>query len=137
MPLPQEKTNVIPADILYEDDDVLAFRDINPQAPLHFLVIPKKQIATINDITPDDYTIVGKLSGIAALIVAEHGEADKGFRTVMNCNEYGGQEKSPKPLFLPRLQGKSAETPIQPFSFDSYESRKTVRSACVQESSPP
>lgn len=81
----------IPADILYEDNDVLAFRDINPQAPLHFLVIPKKQIATINDITPDDYTIVGKLSGIAALIVAEHGEAEQGFRTVMNCNEYGGQ----------------------------------------------
>lgn len=81
----------IPADILYEDDDVLAFADINPQAPLHFLVIPKKPIATINDITPEDYAVVGKLSGIAAQLVAEHGMAEQGFRTVMNCNEYGGQ----------------------------------------------
>ena len=81
----------IPADILYEDDDVLAFADINPQAPLHFLVIPKKPIATINDITPEDYAVVGKLSGIAAQLVAEHGMAEQGFRTVMNCNEFGGQ----------------------------------------------
>lgn len=81
----------IPAYILYEDDDVLAFKDINPQAPLHFLVIPKKPIATINDITPEDYAVVGKLSGVAAQIVAEQGMAEQGFRTVMNCNEYGGQ----------------------------------------------
>jgi len=81
----------IPADILYEDDDVLAFKDINPQAPLHFLVIPKKPIATINDIKPEDYAVVGKLSGVAAQIVAEQGMAEQGFRTVMNCNEYGGQ----------------------------------------------
>ncbi len=81
----------IPADILYEDDEVLAFRDINPQAPLHFLVIPKKPIATINDITPADYQVVGKLSGVAAEIVAQQGMAEQGFRTVMNCNEYGGQ----------------------------------------------
>ena len=81
----------IPADILFEDDDVLAFRDINPQAPLHFLVIPKKAIATINDITPDDYALVGKLSGVAAQVAAEHDMAEQGFRTVMNCNEYGGQ----------------------------------------------
>lgn len=81
----------IPADILYEDDDVLAFKDINPQSPLHFLVIPKKPIATINDITPGDYAVVGKLSGVAAQIVAEQGMAEQGFRTVMNCNEYGGQ----------------------------------------------
>ncbi|MDG1122083.1 MAG: histidine triad nucleotide-binding protein [Glaciecola sp.] len=81
----------IPANILYEDDDVLAFKDINPQSPLHFLVIPKKPIATINDITPEDYPVVGKLSGVAAQIVAEQGMAEQGFRTVMNCNEYGGQ----------------------------------------------
>lgn len=81
----------IPADILYEDDDVLAFKDINPQSPLHFLVIPKKPIATINDIKPEDYAVVGKLSGVAAQIVAEQGMAEQGFRTVMNCNEYGGQ----------------------------------------------
>ena len=81
----------IPADILFEDDDVLAFRDINPQAPLHFLVIPKKPIATINDITPDDYALVGKLSGVAAQVAAEYDVAEQGFRTGMNCNEYGGQ----------------------------------------------
>ena len=81
----------IPAQIIYEDDDVLAFNDINPQAPIHFLVIPKQRIATINDITEADHAIVGKLSWVAAQIAAQEGFADAGFRTVMNCNEYGGQ----------------------------------------------
>ncbi|MDA7793914.1 histidine triad nucleotide-binding protein [Glaciecola sp.] len=104
----------IPADILYEDDEVLAFKDINPQAPLHFLVIPKKPIATINDITPEDYAVVGKLSGVAAQLVGEHGMAEQGFRTVMNCNEYGGQTVyhihlhvlAGKPLGWPPYQDK-------------------------------
>ena len=104
----------IPADILYEDDEVLAFKDINPQAPLHFLVIPKKPIATINDITPEDYAVVGKLSGVAAQLVAEQGMAQQGFRTVMNCNEYGGQTVyhihlhvlAGKPLGWPPYQDK-------------------------------
>jgi histidine triad (HIT) family protein len=104
----------IPADILYEDDEVLAFKDINPQAPLHFLVIPKKTIATINDITSEDYTVVGKLSGVAAQLVGEHGMAEQGFRTVMNCNEYGGQTVyhihlhvlAGKPLGWPPYQDK-------------------------------
>ncbi len=81
----------IPAEVLYEDDTALAFKDINPQSPLHFLVIPKKPIATINDITEDDREIVGHLSYVAAKVVAEHGLADQGYRTVMNCNEFGGQ----------------------------------------------
>lgn len=81
----------IPAEVLYEDDTALAFKDINPQAPLHFLVIPKKPIATINDITEDDREIVGHLSYVAAKVVAEHGLADQGYRTVMNCNDFGGQ----------------------------------------------
>jgi histidine triad (HIT) family protein len=81
----------IPADILYEDDDVLAFKDIAPQAPIHFLVIPKKRIATINDITEADHAVVGKLSWVAAQIAQAQAFAEEGFRTVMNCNEYGGQ----------------------------------------------
>jgi histidine triad (HIT) family protein len=81
----------IPADILYEDELALAFKDINPQAPLHFLVIPKKAIATINDIALEDREVVGHLSYVAAKVAAEHGFAEQGFRTVMNCNEFGGQ----------------------------------------------
>ena len=81
----------IPADILYEDDMALAFKDINPQAPVHFLVIPKKTIATINDITADDRVVVGHLSVVAAKVASDLGVAEQGFRTVMNCNEFGGQ----------------------------------------------
>lgn len=81
----------IPAEILYEDELALAFCDINPQAPVHFLVIPKKQIATINDITEADREVVGHLYFVAAKLAAEKGFADQGYRAVMNCNEYGGQ----------------------------------------------
>lgn len=81
----------IPAEIIYEDDLALAFNDINPQAPVHFLVIPKKPIATINDIAEEDRTVVGHLSWVAAKLAAEKGFAEQGYRTVMNCNEYGGQ----------------------------------------------
>ena len=81
----------IPAEIIYEDELALAFNDINPQAPIHFLVIPKKPIATINDIDEDDRQIVGHLSYVAAKIAADKGFAEEGYRTVMNCNEFGGQ----------------------------------------------
>ena len=81
----------IPADILYEDDISLAFRDINPQAPVHFLVIPKKAIPTINDITKEDREVVGHLSYVAAKVAGELGVDEHGYRTVMNCNEFGGQ----------------------------------------------
>ena len=81
----------IPADILFEDDRVLAFSDINPQAPVHFLVIPKKEIATTNDITGEDEALVGYMHRIAAKVAAEQGVAQDGFRTVMNCNKHGGQ----------------------------------------------
>lgn len=81
----------IPADIIYEDEIALAFNDINPQAPVHFLVIPKKPIATINDIGEGDREVVGHLSYVAAKLAAEKGFAEEGFRTVMNCNEFGGQ----------------------------------------------
>jgi histidine triad (HIT) family protein len=81
----------IPAEVLYEDELALAFKDINPQAPIHFLVIPKKPIATINDIEEGDRELVGHLSWVAAKVAAELGTAEQGYRTVMNCNEYGGQ----------------------------------------------
>lgn len=81
----------IPADIIYEDDLALAFKDINPQAPVHFLVIPKKPIATINDIQEEDREVVGHLYYVAAKVAADMGFASDGYRAVMNCNEHGGQ----------------------------------------------
>lgn len=81
----------IPADIVYENDHVLAFNDIAPQAPTHILIIPKKGIATINDIEPEDAAIIGELYLAAKYIAAEKGFADEGYRVVMNCNEAAGQ----------------------------------------------
>jgi histidine triad (HIT) family protein len=81
----------IPADILFEDERVLAFKDINPQAPVHFLVIPKKAIATTNDIAAEDEGLVGYMHRVAANIAKDLGVAQQGFRTVMNCNQDGGQ----------------------------------------------
>ena len=81
----------IPADILFEDDRVLAFKDINPQAPVHFLVIPKKAIATTNDIQSEDEALVGYMHHVASMVATQLGVAQEGFRTVMNCNEHGGQ----------------------------------------------
>jgi len=81
----------IPATVVHRDDDVLAFADINPQAPLHVLVIPRRHIATLNDLTPDDDALVGSLHRVAAAIAREHGYADRGFRTVLNCNREAGQ----------------------------------------------
>lgn len=81
----------IPAEILYEDDEVLAFSDVNPQAPEHFLVIPKKEIPTVNDIQPDDAQLVGKLVLAAQKLARDKGIAEDGYRLVMNCNEQAGQ----------------------------------------------
>ena len=81
----------IPADILFEDDDVLAFRDINPQAPIHFLVIPKKEIRTLNDIEENDKNLIGKLFIIAKQLAKSEGISEEGYRTIFNCNEHGAQ----------------------------------------------
>lgn len=81
----------IAPDTVYEDDDVLAFRDIHPQAPLHVLVIPKQHIATLNDVDTAHQAVVGKLVQTAAAIAAREGVAADGYRTVMNCNADGGQ----------------------------------------------
>ncbi len=76
---------------VYEDDDVLAFKDINPQAPVHVLVIPKKHTATLNDLKPADAALVGKLLMTAARIAKDSGIAESGYRAVLNCNADAGQ----------------------------------------------
>ncbi len=81
----------IPAEKLYEDDNVLAFRDIQAQAPLHALIIPKQHIATINDLQPDDAELIGQMFLAAKQIAKAEGYAESGYRTVMNCGEAAGQ----------------------------------------------
>ena len=81
----------IPADIVFESDAALAFRDINPQAPTHVLVIPRRHISTINDLDDDDRSLVGDLYLAAKAIAAAEGIAESGYRAVMNCNEGAGQ----------------------------------------------
>jgi histidine triad (HIT) family protein len=81
----------IPADIVYEDDDVLAFRDLNPQAPVHVLFVPKRAIATLNDASAADAELLGKLLLAAAAYAKSQGVDKEGYRTVVNCNEQGGQ----------------------------------------------
>ena len=82
----------LPADVVYEDDEVMAFRDINPQAPVHVLIIPKVEIATVNDIRPDQAELVGKMVLTAQKIAADEGIAEDGYRLVVNCNRHGCQE---------------------------------------------
>ncbi len=81
----------IPADIVYESETAIAFRDINPQAPTHLVIIPRKHIETINDIVEEDEVLVGSLYSAAREIAAAEGIAEDGFRAVMNCNEGAGQ----------------------------------------------
>jgi histidine triad (HIT) family protein len=81
----------IPADVIYESDTAIAFRDINPKAPTHAVIIPRRHISTINDIGEDDQEVVGSLYLAAKTIAAQEGFSDEGFRTVMNCNEAAGQ----------------------------------------------
>lgn len=81
----------IPADIVYESTEVVAFRDIKPQAPTHVLIIPRKHIATINDLQSGDEVELGNLFLAAKHIAAEEGIADPGYRVAMNCNEAAGQ----------------------------------------------
>jgi histidine triad (HIT) family protein len=81
----------IPADIVYEDDEVLAFRDLNPQAPVHVLFIPKRPIATLDAAAPADAELLGKLLLAAAAYARAQGLAEDGYRAVVNCNALGGQ----------------------------------------------
>lgn len=81
----------IPADVVFENKDVLAFRDLNPQAPFHVLIIPKIRIPTINDMHRQDAELFGKLFLAARDIAAEQGFSEEGYRVVMNCNSGAGQ----------------------------------------------
>lgn len=81
----------IPADIVYEDEDVVAFRDLNPQAPTHVLIIPRKPIPTLNHATDADAALIGRLLLTAAKVAEQLGFAEDGYRTVVNCNADGGQ----------------------------------------------
>lgn len=82
----------IPADLLYQDQFVTAFRDIHPQAPTHILIIPNKLIATANEIEIEDEQLIGKLYTVAKKLAKQEGIAESGYRLIMNCNQDGGQE---------------------------------------------
>lgn len=81
----------IPADIVFEDEHLIAFRDIAPQAPVHVLFVPKTDVATLNDLQPEQSAIVGRLTVAAADYAKREGLAEDGYRIVMNCNGHGGQ----------------------------------------------
>jgi len=80
-----------PATILYQDDLLVAIEDIAPQAPHHFLIIPRRHIPTVMDLTGEDDALVGRVYQAAQRIAGDHGFAEQGFRVVVNCNENGGQ----------------------------------------------
>ena len=81
----------IPADIVFEDDEVIAFRDIAPQAPVHVLFVPKETFATLNDVPADRSDVIGRLAVAAATYAKAQGFDEDGYRIVMNCNGDGGQ----------------------------------------------
>jgi histidine triad (HIT) family protein len=81
----------VPGTIVYQDERLVAFKDVNPQAPMHVLIVPRRHIATLNDLGPDDDALIGEMVRRAAAVAADHGHAGRGFRTVFNCNAAAGQ----------------------------------------------
>ena len=81
----------IPGNVIYKDDRVVVLKDINPQAPMHVLVIPRRHVATLNDLDKEDDALVGEMIRRAAAVAAENGYAESGYRTLFNCNEGAGQ----------------------------------------------
>ena len=81
----------IPGHLVHEDRDVVVFKDINPQAPLHLLIVPRRHIATLNDLTPGDDGLIGAMFRRAAALAKQNGYADRGYRTVFNCHRDAGQ----------------------------------------------
>jgi histidine triad (HIT) family protein len=81
----------VPARTIYEDDSLVVLYDINPQAPVHVLVVPRRHIATLNDLQPDDEPLLGAMLSRAAAVAAELGIAARGYRAVFNCNRDAGQ----------------------------------------------
>lgn len=82
----------IPADVVYQDNLVTAFRDINPRAPTHILIIPNNLIPTVDDVTSEDEQALGRLFTAAAKIARQEGIAENGYRLIVNCRQHGGQE---------------------------------------------
>jgi histidine triad (HIT) family protein len=82
----------IPADIVYKDEQITAFKDINPQAPVHILIVPNKEIPTVNDILEEDEKLVGHMFTAAKRIAQQEGVAENGYRLLINCNRDAGQE---------------------------------------------
>lgn len=82
----------IPGDIVYQDELVTAFRDINPQAPTHILIVPNKEIPTVNDVTEADEATLGRLFIAAKKIAEQEGIAEGGYRLIVNCGKHGHQE---------------------------------------------
>ncbi len=99
----------INSDIVYEDDDVIAFKDINPAAPIHILIIPKKHIASIMSLNDENIDVVSKIYGVAKKLAAENNIDKKGFRIVANCGEDGGQTVEHMHFHL--LGGRSMQWP--------------------------
>ena len=100
----------ISSNIVYEDEEVLAFRDINPVAPIHILVIPKKHISSLAELKEDDEVLVGKIYTVINKVAKQEGILEKGFRVIVNCGEDGGQEV--KHLHFHILGGKKLGTKI-------------------------
>jgi len=84
-------TGEIPGNIVHRDDEMIAFKDINPQAPLHVLIVPRRHIPTLNALSPEDDALVGSMFRRAAAIAKEHGYDERGYRTVFNTNREAGQ----------------------------------------------
>lgn len=82
----------IPADIVFQDDRVTAFKDINPVAPVHILIIPNHEIPTVDDVTPEDEAVLGHMFIVARQIARDLGIAENGYRLIVNCRDDGGQE---------------------------------------------
>lgn len=81
----------IGSEVVYENENILAFKDASPQAPVHILLIPKQHIVSLNEVTAEDMMVLGDLQFVAAKLAGEYGIAESGYRTVMNCNADGGQ----------------------------------------------
>jgi histidine triad (HIT) family protein len=84
-------TGEIPSDIVYENEEIIAFRDINPQAPVHIIIIPRDHIASLSDLSQSDSALVGRMVMVANKLAKDEGIAEKGYRLVINCGKEGGQ----------------------------------------------
>jgi histidine triad (HIT) family protein len=99
----------IPGHLVYEDKDLVAFKDIEPQAPLHVLIVPRHHITTLNDLGPNNDDLVGAMVRCAATLARHHGYSERGYRTVQTCNRDAGQTVFPIPQHL--LAGRALGRP--------------------------